>query len=353
MEKILISILLLTFARESFPARIAVVDTNFDTESQSLANAVSYSLNLATNDNNVFWDPKFGSEDLYLIERFFQLSSLIDQGETLNIEDLEFLGKVARDQITMHLLGKFVHFSHGTHVASLAVKNSSHDLVLIKFDLMALYYRVDSDHERSILNQNIEPRLKARKYIQARFNFLFEIGSILREQGAQLANFSWGLDYFSLRDKFCSSEMDQLGICNYYFEELSHYLNTFFDHFSEIVFVIAAGNGNTNLDKYPSLFSMNKNENIIRVGAIDYKNEKAVFSNYGRSVDIYCPGVAISSFVFGDNTLPMSGTSMAAPYAANFIGVMVDSGHHSRSELIKEILASTSCSSLSAISVEK
>ncbi len=57
---------------------------------------------------------------------------------------------------------------------------------------------------------------------------------------------------------------------------------------------------------------------IITVGAINNKDERAYFSNYGTCVDIFAPGVDITSAGLSDSSTTelatLSGTSMACPH---------------------------------------
>ena len=52
----------------------------------------------------------------------------------------------------------------------------------------------------------------------------------------------------------------------------------------------------------------------MTVAATDSANREAYFSNYGRCVDIWAPGVDILSTRLGGGMTTMSGTSMASPH---------------------------------------
>ncbi|MFD5552559.1 S8 family peptidase [Streptomyces sp. NPDC127068] len=54
----------------------------------------------------------------------------------------------------------------------------------------------------------------------------------------------------------------------------------------------------------------------LAIAASDANDNKAGFSNFGRCVDLYAPGVNIVSARLGGGTTRMSGTSMAAPHVA-------------------------------------
>ncbi|ADD43955.1 S8 family peptidase [Stackebrandtia nassauensis] len=74
---------------------------------------------------------------------------------------------------------------------------------------------------------------------------------------------------------------------------------------------VAAGNENTNAcNRSPASAS-----NVTTVAASDRTDTKASFSNYGNCVEVYGPGVSITStWLTGTNTI--SGTSMASPHVA-------------------------------------
>lgn len=74
-------------------------------------------------------------------------------------------------------------------------------------------------------------------------------------------------------------------------------------------FTVAAGNSNMPADTTSPANTQEANT----IGAVDAKNQKASFSNYGRYIDVWAPGVGIVSAWIGDNTSTkqLSGTSMA------------------------------------------
>lgn len=83
---------------------------------------------------------------------------------------------------------------------------------------------------------------------------------------------------------------------------------------SGVTYTVAAGN-----DGLPaSLYSPADVGQAITVGASDKKDARASFSNYGSALDLFAPGVSITSASIASNTATAtySGTSMASPHAA-------------------------------------
>lgn len=115
--------------------------------------------------------------------------------------------------------------------------------------------------------------------------------------GADVINLSWGGDVYSQAGQALMFAAHDLGI----------------------VCVAAAGNSNVNIPMYPASF-----DHVISVGATDQQDQKAVFSNYGPTIDVMAPGVSIMSCVPGapSNYAQQSGTSMAAPLVAGLCGLM-------------------------------
>ncbi|WP_170047313.1 putative Ig domain-containing protein [Couchioplanes caeruleus] len=91
-----------------------------------------------------------------------------------------------------------------------------------------------------------------------------------------------------------------------------------------IVYVVAAGNEGTNAcHGSPSGLAA-----AITVGATDSTDRRPAWSNYGRCVDLFAPGVNITSASSRSNsaTATKSGTSMAAPHVAGAVA-MIQAAH--------------------------
>jgi len=84
-----------------------------------------------------------------------------------------------------------------------------------------------------------------------------------------------------------------------------------------MLFIAAAGNGNTDTDANPHYPSSYDLDNIISVAATDHNDDRASFSNWGAtSVDLGAPGVDIVSTLPAESYGAKSGTSMATPHVA-------------------------------------
>ncbi|MEU7059921.1 S8 family peptidase [Streptomyces sp. NPDC046197] len=91
-----------------------------------------------------------------------------------------------------------------------------------------------------------------------------------------------------------------------------------------VTYTVAAGN-----DGLPAaLYSPADVPEAITVGATDGKDARAGFSNFGSALDLFAPGVSITSAWYASDTrrATCSGTSMAAPHAAGAAALYL-SGH--------------------------
>lgn len=112
----------------------------------------------------------------------------------------------------------------------------------------------------------------------------------------------------------------------------------------DVLLVMASGNNGVNCDRiiyYPQgLDKTGKRiDNLIRVGASDMNGNPGSISNYGRNtVDLFAPGIDITSLSSENGYTVSSGTSVAAPVVSGIAAIIRDYFPKLTAAQIKDIL---------------
>ena len=119
-----------------------------------------------------------------------------------------------------------------------------------------------------------------------------------------------------------------------------------------IIFVTAAGNESSDNDVVASYPANYKVPNIISVASFTIMGSKSSFSNFGiNSVHVTAPGTAIFSTYKKGGYSSLSGTSVAAPFVAGIVGLMLSKNAHLSPSQIKEKLIKTSIQTSKLVNV--
>jgi subtilisin family serine protease len=108
-----------------------------------------------------------------------------------------------------------------------------------------------------------------------------------------------------------------------------------------VTYAIAAGNGNwIGIAQDACKSSPARVATAITVGATDKTDKKASWSNYGSCVDLFAPGVSItSSWNSSDSaTNTISGTSMASPHVAGVAALYLQSNPGASPQAVRDAL---------------
>ncbi len=370
MNKTLTSFLMtLSIAMSATATQVAVTDsgTDFDHEwlkGRALINKSEILGNRVDDDRNGKVDDVMGwnfvdgygriffPEHLQYVDqsiyKYFEVIGRI-QAESTTREDEQFWQdnvvnlKPEEKKALDAKLNFYGQYAHSTHVSGIIASLSPNSKIMSN--------RVFPDTPPE--NKKFGPADIVYKIFAALSNGMFnQVGGYLKERNIDVANYSLGVSLKTIAGLMLGLR----GIKDPTPEQLSQETRRVSEQFlpegkkwmsgsPKTLFVVAAGNDGHDNDQLPTFPANVRVENSITVAATNGILKLAKFSNYGiGSVDIAAPGVAIISSVPAINkaqVLPMSGTSMAAPYIAGVAAKIKEINPSLNPAAVKKILMET------------
>ena len=219
------------------------------------------------------------------------------------------LGSMPPDQFAPMLkqLTFFGQWTHGTHVAGIAVRgNSAARLVVAQF--------YDSLGEIPFA-----PTVEWANQFKADFK---QVGDYFRNNNVRVVNMSWGDDQAEIEQWLTKTSTEKDATARKQFAGVIYKIwrsavGDAITSAPDTLFICAAGNSDSDsqfTETIPAAFHL---PNLIAVGAVDQAGEQTSFTSYGDTVKVDADGFQVESFVPGGTRMKESGTSMASPNVVN------------------------------------
>ena len=260
------------------------------------------------------------------------LQSNIDSAEASEVKAmLSGLGP-AQYKTVMEELRLVGNYSHGTHVAGIAMAGNPYARIANA--------RIEFGHT---LLPDPCPTLELQERSAASFA---AYADFIRKSGARVVNMSWGgnLRSYEVELEQCGIGKDvaeRKALARRYFDLHLKAVTAAIASLPEVLFVTSAGNsGNdpTFNDAYPSGIVL---PNLVSVGAVDKAGDEASFTSYGPTVLLHANGYQVDSYVPGGRRIAFSGTSMASPQVTNLAAKMLAVNPALKPQEVIEILRRT------------
>ena len=240
------------------------------------------------------------------IKGILDMEAAIDSPEAAKLK--KKMASLPQDQVKPFLedLELFGNFAHGTHVAGIATKGNPFARILIS--------RITFDYHLIPEKPTVE---QAKKDVIADQQTI----DYFKAHNVRVVNMSWGGSLSDVDDALMKNGMGDADarkkLAREIFDIGKDGLYNALKSAPDILFVIAAGNSDNdvNFDEViPSSFDL---PNILTVGAVDQAGEETSFTSFGKNVGAYADGFEVDSPIPGGSHLKLSGTSMASPETAN------------------------------------
>jgi subtilisin family serine protease len=206
-------------------------------------------------------------------------------------------------------LSAYSNYAHGTHVAGIALDGNPAARLLTA--RMTFDHRIIGD--KPTIAQAYRDAAAAARTVD-----------YFVENGVRAVNMSWGGDLAGIeaaleRHGVGQDAEERKALARRIYDITYKALFEALRDAPDVLFVIAAGNSDNDVEfdeVYPSSFKL---PNVLVAGAVDQAGDETSFTSFGN-VDVYANGFEVDSYVPGGRRLKFSGTSMAAPNVTNLAG---------------------------------